>query len=107
MTTTLDKIRQLEHYLAHTHTGDDPIVSLTIGKLVERERLRMNELKTLLLGQIAGFEKEHSLSSETFYSRYQQGEMGDSLDMMEWASTMDMLANIEKQLAILEPDPIQ
>jgi hypothetical protein len=46
-----------------------------------------------LTQQCKQFEAEYALSSTDFYRRYESGEMGDELDFVEWAATIEMLAN--------------
>lgn len=101
MLTTLDKIKRLEQYLAADNSTVDPVVDLTIDKLLAREQARIVGLKTRLLEQCALFEQSYALSSEDFYKQYEAGQMGDETDYIEWAATLEMLANLEKRLALL------
>jgi len=55
-----------------------------------------------LLNQLATFEQSYSLTSSEFYTRYDKGEMGDEIDFVEWAATVEMLTNVEKQLTLLQ-----
>ena len=105
MLTTLEKIKLLEQYLSVDNSTVDPVLDKTINKLLERERARVLQIKDRLSDQYKGFEKNYSLGSEEFYARYKKGEMGDEMDFIEWAATAEMLANLEKQLSILEIKP--
>jgi hypothetical protein len=51
------------------------------------------------------FEETYGLKSADFYTRYEKGEMGDKMDFVEWSATVEMLANVEKRLALLEIEP--
>jgi hypothetical protein len=104
MTTTLEKVRRLEQYLAGSSSTADPILDSTINKLLEREHNRLLELKKRLVDQCKQFEESYSLKSTEFYTRYQNGEMGDEIDVIEWAATIEMLENIEKQITLLETE---
>ncbi len=75
-------------------------IDMSINKLT-LELTRMQELKTRLLNQLAGFEQTYSLASCAFYTRYEKGEMGDDMDFVEWAATVEMLANVEKSVTLL------
>jgi hypothetical protein len=44
------------------------------------------------------------LKPADFYTRYENGEMGDSMDFVEWSSTIEMLANADKKMALLETE---
>lgn len=102
MVTTLEKVRRLEQYLAADSSTVDPVLDIAINKLLAREYARLLELKTRLADQCRQFEENYSLKSEDFYAQYENGEMGDELDFVEWAATVEMLANVEKRLALLE-----
>ncbi len=102
MTATLEKVRRLEQYLAVDSSTVDPVLDTTINKLLAREHSRVLKLKTRLLDQCAQFEKQYSLESAEFYRRYENGEMGDEMDFIEWAATVEMLENVKTRLALLE-----
>ncbi len=100
-TNTLEKIKSLEAYLATDNIFVDSVLDKSITKLVMREQMRMQHLKQRLQQQISQFEQNYNLLSQEFYSRYNQGEMGDEMDFIEWASTIEMLINVEKRMALL------
>lgn len=101
MFSTLEKVKRLEQYLAVDNSTVDPVLDTTIDKLLAREQARIVELKTRLQEQCALFEQNYALSSEDFYKQYQAGQMGDATDYVEWAATIEMLANLDKRLALL------
>lgn len=105
MSTTLEKVKQLEQYISVDSSTVDPVLEVTIDKLLARELVRMLELKARLTDQLAKFEEQYALKSADFYSRYEQGGMGDDMDFVEWAATVEMLGNVEKRLALLELKP--
>jgi hypothetical protein len=107
MMTTLEKIKRLEQYLAVDHTSFDPVLDMTIEKLMRRELKRVLDLKARLSEQIAEFENRYSLRSVQFYPKYERGELGDDLDFMEWAATLEMVANLNQQVTLLEIEPVQ
>jgi len=53
-----------------------------------------------LLNQLMMFEQIYSLPSDEFYTRYELGKNGDEMDFVEWAATVEMLANVEKSLRL-------
>jgi len=105
MMTTLEKVRRLEQYIAVDNSAVDPVLDMTIDKLLAREIERMRELKARLADQLAEFEERYALKSADFYARYENGEMGDATDFVEWSATVEMLANAERRLALLERSP--
>ena len=104
MSDTLEKVRRLEHYIAGRDAAIDPVLDLTVDKLLQREQARVTELKERLADQLAEFEKRFQMESPDFYARYERGEMGDDLDFVEWAATVEMLANVEQQFSLLHSD---
>jgi hypothetical protein len=102
MISTLEKIRRLEEYLALNNSNIDPIIETTVNKLLVREHNRMLELKTRLTNELSEFEKRYDLSSSDFYQQYEAGQLGDMMDYIEWAATLDMLTNVKRSLDLLE-----
>jgi hypothetical protein len=100
--TALEKIRRLEEYVSINNSIVDSMIETTIDKLLSREFNRISEIKTRLTDDISRFENQYGLKSEDFYRQYEIGNMGDSIDFVEWAATMEMLANIKRQSALLE-----
>jgi hypothetical protein len=49
MMTTLEKVKRLEQYIIFNNSTVDPVLDMSIKKLLVREYTRMNELKTRLL----------------------------------------------------------
>jgi hypothetical protein len=99
--TTLEKVKRLERYIAADNSTVDPVVDVTIEKLLNREQARLLELKARLEEQLAEFQKKYALDSSEFTARYEQGVMGDDMDFVEWAATVEMLANVEARLTLL------
>jgi len=100
--TTLEKVRRLEQYLTVDSSGVDPVLDMAVDKLLAREIERMRQLKKRLTAQLAAFEEHYALKSADFYRRYESGEIGDAMDFVEWSATVEMLANAERQIALLE-----
>jgi hypothetical protein len=102
MSTVLGKVKRLEEYMASTNASSlDNVLELTIDKLLDRETSRLISQKARLEQQLADFEQRYSLSSEEFYERFEQGELGDAMDFVEWSATYEMAANLQHRLSIL------
>jgi len=101
MVTTLEKVRRLEQYIAVDSSAVDNVLEMTVDKLLAREVERMRDLKARLMDQLAEFEERYALESADFHTRYEDGEMGDTMDFVEWSATVEMLENAERRLALL------
>jgi hypothetical protein len=102
MNSTVEKLRQLEQYLSNSYHFNDPVVEMTIDKLLDYERQNILEQKKRLQMRCKEFENTYSMKSEKFYIRFEKGELGDKMDFFEWASTIDMLKEVDKDLSLLE-----
>ena len=104
MMTTIEKVRRLEQYLGSYSSEVDPVIEMAVNKLLSRELERVRQLTRRLSMQLMKFEEQYALQSGEFHKRYEHGEMGDSMDFVEWSATVEMLANAKKQMAFLEPE---
>ena len=103
MSSTLDKIKRLEKYLAQD-AFDDPVLDSTIDKLLAREIFNVRNLQTRLQEQLSLFETQYKLKSDVFYKQFQNGDLGDEMDFVEWASTVEMMEKANQRLSVLEQD---
>ncbi len=90
---TLEKVKRLQKYVGFAQATVDPMMESTIDKLLARETSRQEALRGRLATQLHEFESHYGYQSAEFYARYERGEMGDQLDFMEWAATVEMLAD--------------
>jgi len=101
MTTVLEKVQSLHNYLAMNSTSIDILLAQGIDKLISREQQRLLKLEVSLSEEVVQFEQRYQLNSIEFQSRYQQGELGDDLDFMEWSATLEMLQQLKQHIVIL------
>ena len=90
MATTLKKIKRLEQYVAADNAAVDPVLDQALDKLLTRENANMMELKSRLEVQLNAFEKTYAMKSDEFYTKYNNGTLGDKTDFIKWASTVEM-----------------
>lgn len=104
--TTLEKVRKLEQYIAIDNGTADPVLGMAIDKMLSREIERLEQLRDSLFTQLFEFEQTYKMDSRTQYQRYEQGELGDAMDFMEWAATTEMVESIDRHLVLLK-DPVR
>ncbi len=102
MRSVLEKMRKLEKYIATDTAAVDPVLELTLDKLLAREISRGSAPKKTLAAQIAQFEQHYKLNSVDFQAQFQAGILGDNIDFIEWAATLDMLQSLDERLASLK-----
>jgi len=102
MLNTLEKLKRLEAYVAADSVIADSVLDKTLTKFLAREQMRMQQLTQRLQRELKQFEQTYHLLSQEFYTRYNQGKMGDEMDFIEWAATLEMLTNAEKRMALLD-----
>ncbi|MBA3035759.1 MAG: hypothetical protein FP814_04615 [Desulfobacterium sp.] len=98
--TVLEKVKLLEKFIAIE--ANDSVLELALDKLLSREVSRLDDLKKTLFKQQSDFEKKYGMRSTDFTRCYKNGTLGDEMDFMEWAATIDMITNIEKSLALID-----
>jgi len=103
LATTLEKIKRLEQYLA-SDASVDPVLDTTIDKLLAREIANIRTSQKRLQDQLVEFENRYHLKSDDFYKQFQNGELGDEIDFIEWASTMEMINKLLQRFNMLNSD---
>ena len=104
--TTLEKVKRLEKYIASDVSASDPVLDITIEKLLRRETARISDIQQRLMKQLEEFEDRYGMKTAEFHERYDKGHLGDEMDYVEWSATIDMLANIQKSLDLLQEGPL-
>ena len=68
---------------------------------------QVSELKKEILNiqlDLRAFEKKYKLSTEEFYKKFNNAELGDDTDYMIWAGIYEMFKRSEKKLEDLSRD---
>jgi len=101
MTAVLEKVQRLERYIQLTNGQVDQVLESTIDKVLDREQQRLLRQKARLKSQIADFEARYGWTSDEFYPRFEQGELGDDTDFIEWSATIEMVKNLQRTIDLL------
>jgi hypothetical protein len=51
-----------------------------------------------LAARLSAYEQQYEMTSDEFYRRFRNGELGDSVDFVEWSVFWDMRQAAEKRL---------
>ncbi len=88
ITMTQDNLLTPEEFKEWLEQSDDDISPL--------------EEMLLLMREMITFEQKYKMRTEKFYARFMRGDMGDDMDIMEWAGVyelyLDAKAEVEFQL---------
>ena len=95
-----DRVRTLEKLYTQGETSD--IIDLALEKLFAYELKESQQQLALLVRDLSQFEQQYELSSDAFYARFQAGEMGDAMDLVEWASLHQMAERLKQRIGLLE-----
>ena len=82
--------------------SDEAALDLVLGKLLEGTlsdyRLRLQHYESAL----QGFERRYEMDSEVFYRRFEEGDLGDSMDFFEWAGLYELHQGLLGKIRRLE-----
>jgi anti-sigma-K factor RskA len=73
----------------------------TLEKLLRQEAEECRAQLRQLQADLASFEQKYHRSSTEFHQQFQAGQTSDEMDYVEWASLVQMAANLEKRLRLL------
>lgn len=91
--------------LYQTHQAS-PLMERTINKLFAHELAESDAQLNQLQADLIEFENLYQMSSEEFYTRYQAGKTDDRMDFIEWASLIQMVANLQQRIRLLKGEPV-
>jgi hypothetical protein len=91
MKNSLTNIKKLEKYL-QSHKQDD-VIEAAISKLVALKIGQIdNEINDLKL-DLKQYEKKYNYSSGEFLNKFNNGQLSDNLDFIDWIAAYKMLQN--------------
>jgi hypothetical protein len=96
---TAGRLEHLAELCRQGHVSET--VTKTLNKLfgyeAEKCRTQIRQLET----DLSVFERQYGMSSDVFYRRFQEGQTGDDMDFIEWASAVQMCRGLRQRLALL------
>ena len=98
-TGTLQRLRALEHLYEQGY--QDQVVDLTVHKLFEQQVQKEEAQLAELTAELASYEQRFAMSSDSFFVKYQAGEMADDADMFEWHVLCKMHQRLHDEIEFL------
>ena len=81
---------------------DEAELNRVLDKLLDAAQSQHRRRLARYERELAEFEGRHGLDSATFYRRFQAGELGDAMDLFEWAGLYELAQDLRQKLARLE-----
>jgi len=100
---TLNKLQSLEQLYRQGFRSE--VIDRAIDKLLATEIERAHAERRDLDARLANYEKRYHMSSEEFYRRFRDGELGDGMDFVEWSVFYEMHQAILERLRMLGATP--
>ncbi len=76
----------------------DRVLNKLLEAVLSEHRLRLSRYERTL----QTFEDRYEMDSETFYRRFEAGELGDDMDFFEWAGVFELRTDLLKKIQMLE-----
>lgn len=83
------------------------LVTRTVDKLLAYEAETCRTQQRQIQRDLREFEQKYSITSANFYQQFQAGQTDDRMDYIEWASLVQMAANLEERLQLLTEESFQ
>jgi hypothetical protein len=99
MEATLERIRSLEQIYIQGY--EDSFLDNALQKIISHQLAKDQADLWVLQQDLAELERQHGISSEEFYTRFQAGQMSDEADFMEWNVLYKMATKLRNRLGIL------
>lgn len=83
------------------------LMKRTLNKLMAHEAQQAQDQLDELSAELAEIEQLYGMTSEEFFHRFQAGQTDDRMDFVEWASLIQMAANLRQRLHLLTDEGVQ
>jgi len=95
--SALDKLQLLRDVYSE-EAELDQILGKILDVALSKCRLRLERYEH----ELQTFETRYGMDSDTFYHRFEAGELGDSMDFFEWAGLYELYQDVMAKIARLE-----
>lgn len=100
MEATLDKIRSLERLYIEGY--EDSFLDRSLRKIITHQLAQDQAALEVLEKDLRDFEARYAMDSDSFFERYNRGQLGDEADFVEWGALYKMSARLFARLRILQ-----
>jgi hypothetical protein len=99
MQATIEQVRNLERLYIEGY--EDSFIDRSLRKIISHQLARDEADLEVLSKDLSAFEQQYGMTSDEFFSRYQEGELGDEIDFVEWNALYKMYSRLRRRLNIL------
>ena len=96
----MDALQKLE--LLKEACADQAELEQVVGKLLDLTLSQHRRRLTRYAGELEAFEQCYGMDSPTFYRRFEAGELGDTIDLFEWAGLYELRQDLLDKIRRLE-----
>jgi len=100
--STLEKLQRLEALCALGYTA--PLLDKALDKLIAYQIANQHSEIEVIRQDLGAFQEKYALDSQTFFEKYQSGQMADDADFMDWNALYKMYKRLQQRLNEEEGD---
>jgi hypothetical protein len=100
----LEQLQQLTEVYRQEQASE--LMTRTLDKLFMYEAETCRNQLQQLQSDLANYEHQYDMNSDTFYELFQHGKTDDRMDYVEWASLFQMTQRLKNRLALLTDSAI-
>ena len=82
--------------------ADEAELDQVVGKLLDMTLGQHRRRLVRYEHDLHAFEKQYGMDSATFYRRFEAGELGDALDLFEWAGLCELRQDLLEKIRRVE-----
>ncbi|PSR19640.1 hypothetical protein C8255_01255 [filamentous cyanobacterium CCP3] len=97
----LDQLQVLN--TLHQRGYHSDLMERSLAKMIDVERSQALQQAADLQAKLQVYENQYHQPSDAFYKQFNAGELGDSIDFVEWSIVYDMWQAVQMRLSVLQP----
>jgi Rad3-related DNA helicase len=72
----------------------DKVLTKLLDNALRQSRLELERIER----ELDDFETRYQMESSSFYTRFEEGQLGDAMDYFEWASLYELEQTLKKKI---------
>lgn len=96
-TTSYPIITTIEEHLKYGTKAEKEYINLTLKKMMEVELSIIKKEMKKIKDKLKDFEKKFKMSSDEFFKKFNNGELGDKREFIKWYAYIDTFNGLKKR----------